>query len=148
MMREDILSSLFFRNAFFGSAFDWLTVLTLFLVALFLVLPQLTGQSLSGRARACFIGTTWILVVKLFLHLIQTLLLNLDMFNNVVSMRGGGPGPGSMGLSAVVLLFFPIVEGMLFVLAAVLFVAGLPGMVERKDERWQPDSARREEEGR
>ncbi len=146
-MREDFLSALFFRNAFFGSAFDWLTVLTLFLVALFLVLPQLTGQTLSGRARACFIGTTWILVVKLFLHLIQTLLLNLDMFNNVISMRGG-PGAGSMGLTAVVMLFFPVVEGMLFVLAAVLFVAGLPGMVERKDERWQPDSARREEEER
>ena len=46
----------------------------LFLVALFMVGPQLLGHPLSGRARACFVGTTWILVVKLFLHLIQTLL--------------------------------------------------------------------------
>ncbi len=137
-MREDWL----LRNLLSGGqSFDWLTVLSLFIVGLFMVLPQLQGQQLSGRARACFLGTTWVLVVKLFVHLIQMLLLNLDMFNNIVGPRGGG---GGMGLSAVVALFFPVIQGMLFVLAAVLFVAALPNMIQRKDG-WEPEAPRREE---
>ena len=81
-MREDWLM----RNLLFGGqTFDWLTVLSLFIVGGFMVLPALQGQQLSGRARACFLGTTWVLVVKLFVHLVQILLLNLDMFNNTVN---------------------------------------------------------------
>ncbi|MCC6421318.1 MAG: hypothetical protein IT429_24025 [Gemmataceae bacterium] len=144
-MRDEFFFFYMLRGGFGGQGFDWLTVLCLFLVALFMVGPQLLGHPLSGRARACFVGTTWILVVKLFLHLIQTLLIGLDMFNNMVGSRGGGGGPGQFGLTAVVMLFFPVIEGMLFVLAAVLFVAGLPGMVRQKDQ-WQPETPRREEE--
>jgi hypothetical protein len=135
IMREEM----YFRMVLEGSRFDWLTVLALFLVGLFLLLPQMQGQSLSGRARACFMATLWILVVKLFFNLVRILLLNLDVFNQLVAARGRGSGPS---LTAVVGLFFPILEGMLFVLAAVLFVAGVPGMVVRR-EPWE--AAPREE---
>jgi hypothetical protein len=114
--------------------FDWLSVLTLFLVGLFFLLPQLRGQSLGGRARACFTAALWILVVKLFFNLVRILLLSLDDFNQLVGSRVRGSGPG---LAAIVGLFFPILEGMLFLLAAVLFVAGVPGMLLRR-EPWEP----------
>jgi hypothetical protein len=143
-MREDMF---FFQQMFMGTqGFDWVTVVTLFLVGLFLVLPQLMGHTLSGRARGCFLGATWVLVVKMFVHLIRMLLMNLAMFNSVVG-RGGGGGPGGPGestMAMVTLLFFPIMEGMLFVLGVVLFVAGLPGMIQR-EERWGPETRRHEE---
>jgi hypothetical protein len=138
-MREDLL----FRHLLGGgTTFDWLTVLSLFLVGLFFLLPQIQNHTLSGRARACFLGALWILVVKLFLNLVKTLLINLDLFNNIVGQRGGSSGPG---LGAVVMLFFPVLEGMLFILAAVLFVAGLPGMIQRRDV-WEPGMPPRERE--
>jgi len=137
-MREDfILRSLLTG----GTTFDWLTVLSIFLVGLFFLLPQIQNHTLSGRARACFLGALWILVVKLFLNLVRTLLINLDLFNNIVSQRG----PSGPGLGAVVWLFFPVLEGMLFILAAVLFVAGLPGMIQRRDT-WEPGMPPREDD--
>jgi hypothetical protein len=136
MMRDEFLQWTMLSGRFqAGGTFDWLTVLSLFLVGLFFLLPQIQGQTLSGRARACFLGALWILVVKLFLHLIQTLLLNLDIFNRIVGPHP--PGGSGSGMAAVVLLFFPVLEGMLFILAAVLFVAGLPGMIQRR-ETWEP----------
>ncbi len=125
-----------------GTTFDWLTVLSLFLVGLFFLLPQIQGHTLSSRARACFLGALWILVVKLFLNLIKTLLVNLDLFNSIVSAHQGPSGPG---LGAIVWLFFPVIEGMLFILAAVLFVAGLPGMIQQRAP-WEPEEPPREEE--
>jgi hypothetical protein len=113
--------------------FDWLTVLALFLVGLFFLLPQLRGQSLSGRGRGCFTAALWILVVKLFFALVRIILLNLDLFNQVVGPRRTGSGPS---LTAIVGLFFPILEGMLFLLAVVMFVAGVPGMILRR-EPWE-----------
>src|SRR5947208_1261241 len=104
-MREDF----FLRQMLYGyQAFDWLTVLALFLVGLFYLLPHLTGHTLNPRSRGCFLGATWVLVFKLFIHLIQMLLLNLSMFNSVVGMRPGGGGGGEMAM--VVMLFFPIIE--------------------------------------
>jgi hypothetical protein len=35
---------------------------------------------------------------------------------------------------------------MFFILAVVLFVAGLPGMIPSRDQRWAPDPHREEEE--
>src|SRR5205085_1978072 len=84
-MREDIFLRTLLGG---GTTFDWLTVLSLFLVGLFFLLPQIQNHTLSGRARACFLGALWILVVKLFLNLIKTLLINLDLFNNIVRQRG------------------------------------------------------------
>ena len=139
MNRDEFFYSFLTR----GSAFDWLTVLSLFLVALFLVLPQIAGRTVSGKSRACFLGATWVMVVKLFLQIVRTLLIHLELFGNVI---GGGGGRGSPGMGAVMMLFFPVVEGMLFILALVLFVAGLPGMVKPKDDRWEPELPRREEE--
>jgi hypothetical protein len=138
-MRED-----FFLRSFLmgGTSFDWLTVLSLFLVGLFFLLPQIQNHTLSSRARSCFLGALWILVVKLFLNLVKTLLINLEMFNSIVGQR---PGPSGPGLGAVVWLFFPVIEGMLFILAAVLFVAGLPGMIQRRDV-WEPGMPPREED--
>jgi hypothetical protein len=124
------------------ATFDWLTVFSLFLVGLFFLLPQIQGHTLSGRGRACFLGTLWILIVKLFLSLIRTLLMNLDTFNHIVRPGGGTSGPG---LGAVVGLFFPVVEGMLFILAAVLFVVGLPGMIQRP-RTWEPGLPPREQD--
>jgi hypothetical protein len=142
MQQNEFLQWTLLSGGFPGAgAFDWLTVLTLFLVGLFFLLPQIQGHTLSGRARACFLGALWILVVKLFLHLIKTLLMNLDIFNRIVGPQGGGSRPG---LGAIVWLFFPVIEGMLFILAAVLFVAGLPGMIQRR-EPWEPGAPPREE---
>ena len=120
-----------------GTTFDWLTVLSLFLVGLFFLLPQIQGHTLSSRARACFMGALWILVVKLFLSLVKTLLVNLEVFNSIVSAQRGPSGPG---LGVIVWLFLPVIEGMLFILAAVLFVAGLPGMVQQRAP-WEPPLA-------
>ncbi|SRR6266545_3349950 len=140
----DMRDNLFLQQYLFGyQAFDWLTVLALFLVGLFYLLPHLTGQTLNPRSRGCFIGATWVLVFKLFIHLVQILLIHLSMFNSVVGM--GPRGGGSADMAMVVMLFFPIIEGMFFVLAVVLFVAGLPSMIQR-EQRWEPEPPRSEDQ--
>ncbi len=129
MNADDWEDLLFDRLVRTGQAFAWVTVLALFLVGAFSQLPQLTGHTLRDRARRCFQGARWLLVLTLFVHLVRLLLVNLEEFNQMVGGARGGDG-SSVWLMAAAFLFLPTIEGMLFLLAVVLFVAGLPGMVE------------------
>jgi hypothetical protein len=125
-MNTDLREELFFQNLFLnGQSFDVVAVLALFLIGFFYHLPHLAGREAAARSRGCLLAATWVLVLKLFVRLIEVLLLNLDLFNEEARLAGG---PGQ-GMGAFVALAFPVIEGMLFLLAAVLFVAGLPGLV-------------------
>jgi hypothetical protein len=133
-MHQDI-QELAVRNYLLGGGDSgWLTTLALFLVAGFLVVPQLCGHVLTARARFCLLGALWLLVIKLLLRLMQVVLLSVELFN----VRTGSAPMGRMGdgfAGMIVQMFFPILEGGTFLVAMVLFAMGLTNLLRRK-ERW------------
>jgi hypothetical protein len=120
----------------FGREFDWPTLLALFLVAAFFVVPQLTGHALTARARFCLLGAVWLLVIKLLLRLTQIVLVCVELFSLRTGGRAFAPAGGDSFAGMMAQLFFPILEGGTLLMAMVLFATGLTNLLRRK-ERWE-----------
>jgi hypothetical protein len=126
------------NRVLFGQDVDWLTLLALFLVAAFLVVPQLVGYAVTARARFCLLGAVWLLLIKLLLRLMAIVLLCVEMFSlrtGSVPLRGGGAD--SFG-GMLVEMLFPILEGGTLLVAMVLFAMSLTNLLRRK-ERWESE---------
>jgi hypothetical protein len=73
-------------------------------------------------------------VAKLLLRLMEVVLVCVEMFN----VRTGSAPMGRTGDSftgMVIQMFFPILQGGMFLVAMVLFAMGLTNLLRRK-ERW------------
>lgn len=123
---------------FGGREFDWLSVGTLFLIGAFYGVPLLRNSELTPRSRACFITAIWLIVLKLLVHLVYMIIFSVWRFNQMDVVRGPGVRPGSPDFIRIVDLIFPIVEGIIYFLAMVVFAIGVPGMIEPK-EQWEPE---------
>jgi hypothetical protein len=143
--RDDFFGMNILRMFFGGREFDWLTVVTLFLIGAFYAWPLMRQCELTGRSRACFITAIWLLVLKLLVHLVYMVIFNVWMFSMIDSpARAPGPGrpPGSREFWLILQLIFPVLEAIIYFLALVVFAIGVPGMIEPK-EPWEPESANR-----
>jgi hypothetical protein len=101
------------------TAFDWTTMVALFVVSIVYFLAPVLGYSSSGRGPLFM--SMWMLVAKFGLALLKFAFLFRDVIEGGSSV---GAGRSTSSNDAMLMGFF-LMESGLFVVAMVLFVCGL-----------------------
>jgi hypothetical protein len=109
------------------TAFDWTTMIALFVVALVYFVAPAIGYSSSGRG--VIFASLWLLLAKFGLSLLKFALIFFEIIENKTSGSGSGSSSKFASEPALLMLFF-LMESGLFVMAMVLFVCGL-GVLRR-----------------
>src|SRR6516162_2356422 len=102
------------------TAFDWTTMLALFVVSVVYFVAPSIGYTTSGRG--LLFASMWLLLAKFGLSLLKFTLIFFEIVENKSS---GSVGKSKFTDEPALLMLFFLMESGLFVMAMVLFVCGL-----------------------
>jgi hypothetical protein len=102
------------------TAFDWTTMIALFIISVIYFVAPAIGYPSSGRG--LIFASMWLLLAKLGLSLLKFALIFFEIVENKTS---GGTSKSKFADEPALLMLFFLMESGLFVMAMVLFVCGL-----------------------
>jgi hypothetical protein len=125
------LDNVILRNLLMGNGLgglDWLTLLALVAIAVFYFLAPVLGYRGS---RGLVLSSLWLLVAKMGLAVLRSCLLLISLLDKGGTRSGGnsfGGGSKSSVEEETIWMLITLLESGLFILAMILFVAGLASL--------------------
>jgi hypothetical protein len=106
---------------------DWTALLALLIIGIVYLAAPALGY--APYQRGLLLASMWVLIGKMALAVLKMAILYFSAMESRTSGSGGGPPtPRSMGDLPTVIMLFSLLEAGLFILALILFVAGLSAL--------------------
>jgi hypothetical protein len=129
-MMDDLLLRMVFMGGMSG--LDLVSLLALLGIGAFYFFAPAAGY--VPNRRGLILGALWALIAKMALAVLKLGLVLFEYLDNK-SFSFGGPRPGNTPWAGNVSLLFMLVESAVFLLAMILFVAGLASLRRTDDPR-------------
>jgi len=128
-----LLRSLLFTGM---NGLDWVSLLALLAIGAFYFFAPAAGY--TPNRRGTLLGAMWVLIAKLGLTVLKIGIMVLAYMDGAVGSGGGGfssSGGNQMSFAGGLNMVIVLVESALFLLAMVLFVAGISSLRRTDDLR-------------
>ena len=124
------MDELYYRMILSGgiglTGLDWTALLALLIIGIVYLAAPALGY--APYQRGLLLASMWVLIGKMALAVLKMAILYFSAMESRTSGGGGTTTPKSMGDLPTVIMLFSLLEAGLFILALILFVAGLSAL--------------------